>query len=70
MDPRKAMCLLHHIGTRQKSLSASVLFSSQSSFWEPQTHYRKRQSYPIQHFKIDLRRGLFSLETGYLAPLA
>jgi hypothetical protein len=59
MDPRKAMCLLQHIGSRQESLSNSFLFSSLIPFWEAFARYRKAYSHPIQPSKMSFVKRRF-----------
>lgn len=59
MDPRKAMCLLQHIGSRHESLSNSFLFSSLIPFWEALARYRKAQSHALKPSKMSFVKRRF-----------
>ena len=59
MDPRKAMCLLQHIGSRHETLSNTFLFSSPIPFREALARYRKAQNHPIQPSKMSFAERHF-----------
>jgi hypothetical protein len=59
MDPRKAMCLLQHIGSRHESLSNTLLFSPQIPFREAPARYRKAQIAQFSLKKCSLPIAVF-----------